>query len=249
MNTHSSKNKKTSQNASSNSSIWLLFIVACGCMFVIGVLVGRNTMPVRFDMEDLNKKLARLQKSVLVEDAVNAEKPFDQVPFEFYEELKNDRDLVFSDDDDMPLRRIKPRFQKEIPPSATIARADPETQRRQSPETIEPKADDNTRLPTQQAAPDRAYETSDTTQRDRSRGEFVIQVASLRDMQSAQAVSDKFRARGYPAYTQLSIVEGRGTWSRVRIGPYADMAQARKDFERLQQAGVDAILISPGNLD
>lgn len=45
---------------------WLMscFIV-CGCMFFLGVLVGRNTAPVQFDVDLLEKKLSNLQVSVL----------------------------------------------------------------------------------------------------------------------------------------------------------------------------------------
>lgn len=45
---------------------WLiaLFIIS-GCMFFLGVLVGRNTLPVRFDMDNLQEKLGNLKESVL----------------------------------------------------------------------------------------------------------------------------------------------------------------------------------------
>ncbi len=45
---------------------WLMscFII-CGCMFFLGVLVGRNTAPVQFDVDRLEEKLSNLQESVL----------------------------------------------------------------------------------------------------------------------------------------------------------------------------------------
>lgn len=45
---------------------WLMscFFV-CGCMFFLGVLVGRNTAPVQFDVDLLEEKLSNLQVSVL----------------------------------------------------------------------------------------------------------------------------------------------------------------------------------------
>ncbi len=39
--------------------------IVCGCMFFLGVLVGRNTAPVQFDVDLLEKKLLNLQVSVL----------------------------------------------------------------------------------------------------------------------------------------------------------------------------------------
>jgi cell division septation protein DedD len=243
MNTKDSRNQKAPPDKPANPSIWLLFFVACGCMFVLGVLVGRNTMPVRFDMEDLNKKLAGLQRSVLVENPGTpvAEQAVEQAPFDFYEKLKDDQDLVYAVEEEMPLRHIKPKFPKDIPVTAAVTRTDPNREIRSSwsndtPETAaEPQP-----IP-------RQFDTDRTGSPDRGRGGFVIQVASLRDVENARAVSDKFKARGYPAYTQLSIVEGKGTWSRVRIGPYLDREQAMKDLDRLQNAGVDAILLSIGH--
>jgi len=39
--------------------------IVCGCMFFLGVLVGRNTAPVQFDVDRIEEKLANLQVSVL----------------------------------------------------------------------------------------------------------------------------------------------------------------------------------------
>ncbi len=255
MNKKMSKNKKPPQRIPKGASAWMLFFVACGCMFFIGVLVGRNTMPVRFDMADLNEKLGRLQKSVLTEDAGagEPESPIEQMPFEFYEKLRDEQLYTFSDDDEMPLRVIKPKFEKNPTSSATVAGALPEDRqhlagvkdrKREAPAASGEKPVERPESrPVWQEAP---HEPPDQPA-DRVRGGYVIQVASLRSEESAEAVRDKFRARGYPAYTQQAVVEGQGRWSRVRIGPYKDKEQARDDIVRLQQAGVDAILLLAGD--
>lgn len=232
MNRNAAKNKAAQRNIPKGASRWLLFFVACGCMFVIGVLVGRNTMPVRFDIADLNEKLGRLQKSVLTEDAAGGEKvtsPEDST-IEFYEALRDDRLYGFSADEEMPLRLIKPKFEKDPPSSTTLAAVDSQALQPQSPGKTEKET---TRNP---------YEQEMSL-----RQGYVIQVASVRDLQNAKTVRDKFRDRGYPAYTQQAVVAGKGQWCRVRIGPYTDRKQARRDLERLQQAGVDAILLMTDN--
>ncbi len=218
MNTKKTKKQAPPGGIRHSASLWVLFLLACGFMFFSGVLVGRNTMPVRFDMADLNEKLGRLQKSVLTEEALIEEtaKPLEQIPFEFYEKLRDDDLYALSDEEEMPLRLIKPKFEKKPPPSARVAEVAPQPRENR----IEASAS-----------------------ADLSRRGFVIQVASLRDEKSAAAVRDKFRSRGYPAYTQMAVVEGRGQWLRVRIGPYPDREQASDDLVRLQQAGVDAILL------
>jgi cell division septation protein DedD len=68
-------------------------------------------------------------------------------------------------------------------------------------------------------------------------------VASLRDRQKAETVKNKYKDKGYPAFTQKAAVEGQGRWHRVRIGPYTNRSQAENDLIRLQKAGVDAMLL------
>ncbi|MBC2715354.1 MAG: hypothetical protein HF978_08605 [Desulfobacteraceae bacterium] len=55
---------------------WLMscFIV-CGCMFFLGVLVGRNTAPVQFDVDRIEEKLSNLQVSVLKQKEAENPKP------------------------------------------------------------------------------------------------------------------------------------------------------------------------------
>ncbi len=261
MNKKVSKNKKPQQekrpqpNIPKGASAWMLFFAACGCMFFIGVLVGRNTMPVRFDMADLNEKLGRLQKSVLTEDAGAGEpdSPIEQMPFEFYEELRDEQLYVFSDDDEMPLRLIKPKFEKKPESFATLAGAPPEDRQHRFQEKDRDKdapagaGERPVERPESRPVRQEALHEAPDPPAGSVRGGYVIQVASLRNMESAEAVRDKFRSRGYPAYTQQALVEGQGRWSRVRIGPYKDKEQARDDLVRLQQAGVDAILLLAGD--
>jgi cell division septation protein DedD len=71
---------------------------------------------------------------------------------------------------------------------------------------------------------------------------YTIQVASLREVDKANIVRDKFREKGYPAYCQSSSVRGE-VWHRVRIGPYPDKSIAEKDCHRLEEAGFDALML------
>jgi cell division septation protein DedD len=59
-------------------------------------------------------------------------------------------------------------------------------------------------------------------------------VSSFHTDGEAQAFADQLRARGHRAYVVEAHVPGRGTWFRVRIGPFATQhaaAQYRTDFE------------------
>ena len=65
-------------------------------------------------------------------------------------------------------------------------------------------------------------------------GGYQLQVSSFRTQNEAAHFSDQLRARGHKAYVVEAHVPGRGTWYRVRIGPFPSQAQAssyRQSFE------------------
>ncbi|HZU84329.1 MAG TPA: SPOR domain-containing protein [Polyangiaceae bacterium] len=65
-------------------------------------------------------------------------------------------------------------------------------------------------------------------------GGYQLQVSSFHTQSEAQAFADQLRARGHKAYVVEANVPGRGTWYRVRIGPFATQraaAEYRAGFE------------------
>jgi cell division septation protein DedD len=59
-------------------------------------------------------------------------------------------------------------------------------------------------------------------------------VSSFQTEAEAEQFADQLRARGHKAYTVEARVTGRGTWWRVRIGPFPSMHAAqtyRASFE------------------
>jgi cell division septation protein DedD len=65
-------------------------------------------------------------------------------------------------------------------------------------------------------------------------GAYQLQVSSFHTDGEAQAFANQLRARGHRAYVVEAHVPGRGTWFRVRIGPFTTKhaaSQYRSDFE------------------
>lgn len=65
-------------------------------------------------------------------------------------------------------------------------------------------------------------------------GGYQLQISSFRNAADASQFSDQLRARGHKAYVLEAHVPGRGTWHRVRIGPFASQQAAanyRVSFE------------------
>ncbi len=212
---------KSAQNRSTGTtSGWLaLIFTASACMFILGVLVGRNTAPVHFDMEKLDKKLSQLEESVVAgtgKQSDQQEMPKD-VSFEFYDKLKEEEKI-----DEHAAGRprvLTTKYNK--PPASEIQVEAAEGEKAEKAEKA------------REPAPPR---------RQALEKEYAIQVASLRNIERAEKVREKFRAKGYPAFTQITFVEGKGRYCRVRLGPYKNRTQAQNDLNRLQKAGVDAML-------
>ena len=242
---------------------WLLVgVMGCGLMFLTGVLVGRNTMPLRFDMEALDEKLANLKQSVLT----NKIEAIDVI-----ENLKSNRMPQVEPDDP---HTLTPKYEKgeirqaavkpEASPSGEAAAAEGrsgeaaetrladsegrqgEAQASPPPEPVETKR--ARKKPAQAAAPEKAPETA----RKPAAGQpvqaegYTIQIASVKDPENAGKVRDRFLEKGYPAYCQKATVNG-STFHRIRIGPYPSRQAAKKDYQSLEEAGVSAMLFLVDN--
>lgn len=65
-------------------------------------------------------------------------------------------------------------------------------------------------------------------------GGYQLQVSSFHTQAEAEAFAEQLRARGHRAYAVEARVPGRGTWYRVRIGPFGTqraVMQYRATFE------------------
>ena len=67
-----------------------------------------------------------------------------------------------------------------------------------------------------------------------SAGNFQLQVSSFKTQPEGEAFAAALRRRGHHAYVEAADVPGRGTWYRVRVGPFKHKRSAqlyRQDFE------------------
>jgi cell division septation protein DedD len=62
-------------------------------------------------------------------------------------------------------------------------------------------------------------------------GSLILQVASYQTKEAAGKLLEKLSAEGYSGTIQVADLGERGTWYRVRIGPY----RSEKDAERVLQ--------------
>jgi cell division septation protein DedD len=108
------------------------------------------------------------------------------------------------------------------------------------------------RDPLTKAASDAAQITSPVSETVPSghEGGYQLQVSSFRAQADAESFARQLRARGHKAYVVEAHVPGRGTWFRVRVGPFTTQrsaAQYRVAFESKEHVVPFIVTPDPGD--
>ena len=211
---------------------WLAAIfIACGWMFALGVLVGRDQAPIEFDVDALEKQITKLrQKESVTNNHGNSKKngaPREKNQLDFYEALPENRE-----DTKIP---GKPKSKSGTSRSKTSAGV---SQPHKKPDS--PKLPDKQSTASDGKA---AKAPPKIAAADVKKGSFTIQVSSVKNKPDADRLVRKLTKRGYPAYLLTSQIPGKGTWHRVRIGSYAGKDKAQPVLNELRRTGMKPILV------
>jgi len=74
-----------------------------------------------------------------------------------------------------------------------------------------------------------------------SHGGFVVQLAAFSDDKGANALANRLKKTGHPAFTE-PVSTSRGTLWRVRVGPYASREDANAARDKLKREGQSGIV-------
>ena len=216
------KKEKTSPNKKKSSTQWTrkgltlwicLTFFACAWMFVLGIFVGRGTVPVRFDIEKLENELAALKEAVIKKEfgryKLDSPSEDNKTHMEFYDALKNTggEETLKTD---IPQKQPKPL------PKQTVSKPKKPVVSKKTA-TIKKSAKENKN--------------------------FTIQVAALKDSKIADILVAKLKKRGYPAYRSIGKIPGKGIFYRIRIGSFKNRAEAGSTFNRLKKENIKAIIV------
>lgn len=230
-------------------AVWIgLTLFACGWMFVLGILVGRETVPVKFNMEKLQNELAALKEAVVKKELdqykIDSNADIDKTKMGFYETLKkngSDEGL----EADIPEQKSKP-LAEEKTESGTEKTSPPkkvesETRKISPPKKAESETK-NTSPPKKLATPQKK-KTVNLKKSAEGNENFTIQIASLKDSAAADKMVAKLKKRGYPAYRSIGKIPDKGIWYRVRVGYFKNRAEARGTIQRLKNEKIEAIIV------
>ncbi len=197
-----------------NVILWIgLILFISAWMFVLGVLVGRGTAPVHFDIEKLQKELAALRTAVLEKELkrykINSPDSPDKPDLGFHEALK-------APEDDTRLIKRRPSRLK----TKRLEKSVPAFKQKSPPATIRP------------VKPSGVID-----------GGLTIQVASSKSLNFADKMVVQLKKKGYPAYRVTAQIPGKGTWHRVRIGRFKNRAEATRFLNSLKKENLKGIIV------
>lgn len=220
-----------------------LALTACAWTFFLGVLVGRGTAPVKFDMEKLGQDLHALREQVQDQQAQQLQTYSVAVEnksnMDFYEDLKKSGENL----------TIDPNMTR-TPPQPTIVPESPQgtdAQAAPAPAGVPVKK----RMAGLQAKKKRVTPppppkgpTTTKAAPPALAGNLTLQVASLRDAKTAAEMVAGLRKEGYSVHRTSVTIPGKGLWYRVQVGRFADREQAAKTIRALESKGLKPILVS-----
>jgi cell division protein FtsN len=222
---------------------FFLIFFLCAWMFVLGVLVGRGTAPVKFDIAAIEKKLAG---STNTDSAVQPEMPAqkddltvkDKTKLDFYEALKENREDVKNPALQQPKvdeHKIEETVEKAVPQKPAPGET---TSQNTVPEASKPAA-----IPQKKELKPELGKVPAVANTNTAGPTYTIQAASVKDPNDADRLVEKLKKAGYPAYRVIGKIPGKGVWFRVRIGEYKSKAEAVGVMDKLKKDGLKPILV------
>ncbi len=223
---------------------WLAVIfILCAWMFVIGVLVGRGTAPLKFDIDGLQSKLEISGQDLLEtpKGPAGAEPDMvkDKSKLDFYEALPEDREdtKIAEKKSD---REVNPEVEQ--PPAKKLTKTIEEKAAKKSAPEKEAGEKSGSAI-NQPAKPSPTQPLASKSEAKPSGKVYTIQVSAVKVAADADRLVAQLNQKGYPAYRTISKVEGKGIWFRVRVGKYKSRADARAMVQRLKKAGMETMTV------
>ena len=114
---------------------------------------------------------------------------------------------------------------------------------RAEPVPPKPKLDFYTVLPEiETVLPDRATRTkASAVERSEVGAQYILQVGSFASFSDADQLKAKLALQGMQAQIQKVVIEGRGEYHRVRLGPYQKLEDLDAANQQLSKLGIKAL--------
>jgi cell division protein FtsN len=212
-------------------------------MFLLGIMVGRGTAPVSFETRSFQERLQAMvrkaQKNQVLEDTDK------KIALHYFEALN-----APVKPDDMQALAVKVVPDKQENKFLEAKKMQAETTDTRDPHAPETTTPDPAPVKTSKKAA--TFKASATARDDVAEkkpapasgtgGEYTIQVAAFKSFKDAVTQTAVLDEKGFTAMRTSKKIDGV-TWYRVRVGAFATRDAARRYLEKLNQAGINGMII------
>ncbi|MCW7753106.1 SPOR domain-containing protein [Desulfobotulus sp. H1] len=229
--------KKDPRNTGGAGQIWdsYVFVLMVGVfMFVLGLLVGRGTAPVTFDIPRVDARLQELFAGK------GAQEPLQTPELAFFEALKHGEDMTT---EDLPRKTL--RFDGEKVPMPTDSLPVEPVERVSAPAFSAEPAPRTVRELSPEPKPEKRVSPQESRQPSPALGDgsYTIQIAAVKRPEDAARLVQRFRDLGYAAYAVTGSDDEGGVWYRVRVGRFSGREAAQPVLDRLQNEQVRGFVL------
>lgn len=225
--TRSKKPKPSVPKTPFSRGAWIFLIVLSATwMFILGVLVGRGTSPLRFDLDRIETKL-----KTYVSAAIEKENEQSQNLIAELKDPINSGSLGELDSG---------KFTKPMPPQKPDAPKQVAKQQQSTPKPPPSKPESET--PGEKPPPPPAPAADEPDKDIEPR--FTVQVSSIKDANAAAQMVLRLKRKGYPAFMKPVRVQGVGVTYRVMVGDFKTRTSADFLNKRLKKDNIDGMVRS-----
>ncbi|MFH2092001.1 MAG: SPOR domain-containing protein [Pseudomonadota bacterium] len=241
---------------------YLIYMFIAGWMFLLGIVVGRGTSPVKFDTQKFQDRL----ESIVQAQGKQKGRTTKKMDLEFFGALdhpiptegafssQQTKEIIPGKESHIPVIEGSLPFKTSLKASTVknqdVQKPEPKKPEIKKPETKEPglKAQE---LKTSEAKASGTQKTEDKTPlapepASGKAGQYTIQIAAYKDFKDAVTQMAQLEKKGFAAYRVKTIINGV-TWYRIRTGAFSDYDQAKLFNERLKKARINAMIIKKDN--
>jgi len=230
---------------------YLIYIFIAGWMFLLGIMVGRGSSPVKFDTQKFQKRL-----QTIASEFGEKKSPRKKIDLKFYNVL----------DHPVPEERVPPQKKplEIIPKKEEILTAKPvmlktskkkqtfkkgvnkkkadvkieEISKMKDPAPVETKP-----VPT---GSEKSKPSEQSPDNKIIKGKYTIQIAAYKKFRDSVTQMVILEKKGFSSYRVKGQKEGV-TWYRIRTGSFATYDEAEKMKEKLAKAKINSMIIKREN--
>ena len=248
--------------------VWFgITFLAMVWMFFLGILVGRDSSPVRFDVPQIKEDLVTLKQKVLPKGETASEaEPEDMAEdpdLEFYSALREKpeesglavKKAVKTPPEPKAKAVTRPatpeaavKKPEVVPEKAGGAPAEPDLvsarlEVKRAEPKIKPVASKAGEEAPQKPVEKVAGKEAPVPQKTERVGRYTIQVAAFKNVDRARELIVYLRKKGYDAYQATATLPDKGTYHRVRVGHFASKSDAAQIASKLGQNKLETVIV------